>query len=153
MNPSGLPRPPERGGPGDGERERTGTIDGPDQPLSLSATLVFEQSYGPVEGDSASSTELFALLSALAGLPVTQSLAVTGAVNQRGDIQAIGGVNEKIEGFFDVRKARGLAGTQGVIIPAANVRDLMLRPDVVDAAGAAPFTFMRSRPSMREWNC
>jgi len=111
----------------------------PEQPLSLSASLVFEQSYGNVEGDSASSAELFSLLSALAEIPIAQSLAVTGSVNQHGDIQAIGGVNEKIEGFFDVCKARGLTGTQGVIMPAANVRDLMLRADVIDAVEAGTF--------------
>jgi lon-related putative ATP-dependent protease len=104
-----------------------------DQPLSLSASLVFEQSYGAVEGDSASSAELYALLSALSDLPLRQSLAVTGSVNQHGQTQAIGGVNEKIEGFFDLCKARGLTGTQGVVIPASNVRHLMLRHDVVEA--------------------
>jgi len=106
----------------------------PDMPLSLSASLVSEQSYGQVEGDSASSAELYALLSALSGIPVKQSLAVTGSVNQQGEIQAIGGVNEKIEGFFDVCKRRGLTGEQGVLIPAANVQNLMLRSDVVEAA-------------------
>ena len=111
----------------------------PEQPLSLTATLVFEQSYGLVEGDSASSAELFALLSALADLPIAQSFAVTGSVNQRGEIQAIGGVNEKIEGFFDVCRARGLTGMQGVIIPATNVRDLMLRADVVEAVREGQF--------------
>jgi lon-related putative ATP-dependent protease len=105
-----------------------------DLPLSLSASLVFEQSYGQVEGDSASSAELYALLSALAGTPIKQSLAVTGSVNQHGEIQAIGGVNEKIEGFFDICKARGLGGEQGVLIPASNVPNLMLRNDVVKAA-------------------
>ena len=109
-----------------------------DQPLSLSASLVFEQSYGAVEGDSASSAELYALLSALAGLPIKQTLAVTGSVNQHGQVQAIGGVNEKIEGFFDLCKARNLDG-QGVIIPASNVRHLMLRHDVVDAVQAGKF--------------
>ena len=104
-----------------------------DHPLSLSASLVFEQSYGAVEGDSASCAELYALLSALAELPIRQSLAVTGSVNQLGQVQAIGGVNEKIEGFFGLCKARGLTGAQGVIIPASNVRHLMLRQDVVDA--------------------
>jgi lon-related putative ATP-dependent protease len=111
----------------------------PDQPLSLSASLVFEQSYGGVEGDSASSAELYALLSALADVPIKQSFAVTGSVNQRGDVQAIGGVNEKIEGFFDVCNARGLTGKQGVLIPAANVKHLMLRQDVIDAAAAGKF--------------
>jgi lon-related putative ATP-dependent protease len=110
-----------------------------DHPLSLSASLVFEQSYGPVEGDSASSAELFALLSALSGLAVKQSLAVTGSVNQHGEIQAIGGVNEKIEGFFDLCKARGKLSGQGVIIPASNVRHLMLRRDVVEAVTAGNF--------------
>jgi lon-related putative ATP-dependent protease len=104
-----------------------------DLPLSLSASLVFEQSYGQVEGDSASSAELYALLSALARVPIKQSLAVTGSINQHGEIQAIGGVNEKIEGFFDICKSRGLSGEQGVLIPASNVPHLMLRKDVVDA--------------------
>ncbi len=110
-----------------------------ERPLSLSATLVFEQSYGGVEGDSASSAELYALLSAIADVPVRQALAVTGSVNQRGQIQAIGGVNEKIEGFFDVCRARSLTGEQGVLIPAANVDNLMLRRDVVEAAAAGQF--------------
>ncbi len=105
-----------------------------DQPLSLTASLVFEQSYGGVDGDSASSTELYALLSALAEAPIKQGLAVTGSVNQQGEVQAIGGVNEKIEGFFDLCQARGLTGDQGVLIPAANVKNLMLRGDVVEAA-------------------
>lgn len=109
------------------------------QPLSVSASLVFEQSYGIVEGDSASVAELCALLSALAGAPIKQSLAVTGSVNQRGQVQAIGGVNEKIEGFFDVCRARELTGHQGVLIPAANVKRLMLREDVVAAAAAGKF--------------
>jgi lon-related putative ATP-dependent protease len=111
----------------------------PDKPLSLSASLVFEQSYGGVEGDSASSAELYALLSALAEVPINQALAVTGSVNQRGEVQAIGGVNEKIEGFFDLCKARGLTGEQGILIPASNVKHLMLRRDVVEAAAAAKF--------------
>ncbi|MGB7217655.1 MAG: ATP-binding protein [Vicinamibacterales bacterium] len=111
----------------------------PDQPLSLSASLVFEQSYGMVEGDSASSAELYALLSALADAPVRQSIAVTGSINQRGDVQAIGGVNEKIEGFFDVCRSKGLTGDQGVLIPAANKRHLMLRADVVEAVAAGTF--------------
>jgi predicted ATP-dependent protease len=100
---------------------------------------VFEQTYGEVEGDSASLAELCALLSSLADAPVRQSLAVTGSVNQLGEVQAIGGVNEKIEGFFDVCRARGLTGEQGVIIPAANVPHLMLRDDVVEAAAAGRF--------------
>ncbi|MCB1472547.1 MAG: AAA family ATPase [Rhodobiaceae bacterium] len=105
----------------------------PDKPMSLSASLVFEQSYGGVDGDSASSAELYALLSALAEAPIRQDLAVTGSVNQFGEVQAIGGVNEKIEGFFDVCMARGLTGRQGVLIPKSNIKHLMLRPDVVEA--------------------
>ncbi len=105
-----------------------------DAPLSLSASLVFEQSYGGIDGDSASSTELYVLLSALSGIPIRQSLAVTGSVDQFGRVQAIGGVNEKIEGYFDVCRARGLTGEQGVLIPASNVKHLMLRADVVAAA-------------------
>jgi len=108
-------------------------------PLSLSARLVFEQSYGGIDGDSASSAELYALLSALAEVPLRQNLAVTGSVNQRGVVQPIGGVNEKIEGFFDVCEARGLTGDQGVLIPAANTDNLMLRPDVVAAVEAGQF--------------
>ncbi|CAG4884442.1 ATP-dependent protease La Type II [Georgfuchsia toluolica] len=108
-------------------------------PLSLSATLVFEQSYGPVEGDSASLAELCALLSVLAAAPIRQTLALTGSVNQFGQVQAIGGVNEKIEGFFDVCKARGLNGEQGVLIPQSNVKHLMLREDVVTACSAGEF--------------
>lgn len=110
-----------------------------ERPLSLSASLVFEQSYGGIEGDSASSAELYALLSAIAEVPLRQSLAVTGSVNQHGQIQAIGGVNEKIEGFFDVCRAKGLAGDQGVLIPASNVKHLMLRHDVVEAVEAGQF--------------
>ena len=105
-----------------------------DVPLALAATLVFEQSYGGVDGDSASAAELLALLSALSDQPIKQSLAVTGSVNQRGEVQAIGGVNEKIEGFFDICRARGLNEQQGVLIPKANVQHLMLREDVVEAA-------------------
>jgi lon-related putative ATP-dependent protease len=110
-----------------------------DKPLSLSARLVFEQSYEGVEGDSASSTELYAILSALSGLPINQALAVTGSVNQNGEVQAIGGVNEKIEGFFEVCKAKGLTGKQGVMIPASNVRNLMLKEEIVEAANARKF--------------
>jgi lon-related putative ATP-dependent protease len=110
-----------------------------ERPLALSASLVFEQTYGEVEGDSASSAELYALLSALADAPIRQSLAVTGSVNQHGEIQAIGGVNEKIEGFFDVCKTRGLNGEHGVLIPAANVKHLMLRHDVIEAVRAGQF--------------
>ncbi|MGC9522879.1 MAG: Lon protease family protein [Anaerolineae bacterium] len=104
-----------------------------EQPLSLSASLVFEQSYAGVEGDSASSAELYTLLSAISETPIRQNFAVTGSVNQKGEVQAIGGVNEKIEGFFDICKARGLTGNQGVLIPRSNVKHLMLRRDVVDA--------------------
>jgi len=110
-----------------------------DVPLALAATLVFEQSYGGVDGDSASAAELFALLSALAEQPIRQSLAVTGSVNQRGEIQAIGGVNEKIEGFFDICHARGLNEQQGVLIPKSNVQHLMLREDVVEAVKHGQF--------------
>ena len=111
-----------------------------DVPMSLAATLVFEQSYGGVDGDSASSTELYALLSALADVPIKQGLSVTGSVNQHGEIQAIGGVNEKIEGFFEICKTRGLTGDQGVLIPPANVKNLMLKPDVVEAARDGQFS-------------
>lgn len=108
-------------------------------PLTLSARLVFEQSYSEVEGDSASSSELYALLSSLAGLPIKQSLAVTGSVNQKGEIQAVGGINEKIEGFFELCRARGLSGEQGVIIPASNVPNLMLKESVVEAVRQGKF--------------
>jgi len=104
-----------------------------DKPLSLSASLCFEQSYTGVEGDSASSTELYAILSSLSDLPIRQDVAVTGSVNQKGEIQPIGGVNQKIEGFFDVCNAKGLTGTQGVMIPYQNIRNLMLREDVIKA--------------------
>jgi lon-related putative ATP-dependent protease len=110
-----------------------------DVPMSLWASLVFEQSYGGVEGDSASAAELFALLSALAELPIDQSWAVTGSVNQFGDVQAIGGVNEKIEGFFDICARAGLTGQQGVLIPASNVKHLVLRDRVVEAVKAGKF--------------
>jgi len=111
----------------------------PDTPLSLWASLVFEQSYSGVEGDSASLAELCALLSALAEVPLSQSFAVTGSVNQMGEVQAVGGINEKIEGFFDVCQAVGLTGRQGVIIPHSNQSSLMLRPDVVEAVAAGRF--------------
>ena len=112
-----------------------------DVPLSLAASLVFEQTYGGVDGDSASSAELYALLSALAEVPIRQSLAVTGSVNQRGEVQAIGGANEKIEGFFDICRKRGLDAAKGcgVLIPAANVQHLMLREDVSEAVAAGTF--------------
>ena len=110
-----------------------------ERPLSLSASIVFEQTYGPVEGDSASLAELCALLSSLSSLPLRQSLAVTGSVDQFGRVQAIGAVNEKIEGFFDICSKRGLNEKQGVLIPASNVPHLMLRRDVVEAAAAGNF--------------
>ena len=110
-----------------------------DTPLSLSASLCFEQSYGGVDGDSASSTELYALLSSLSGVPLEQGIAVTGSVNQRGEIQPIGGVNQKIEGYFQVCNQKGFTGTQGVMIPAGNVRNLMLHADVVDAVREGRF--------------
>ena len=112
---------------------------GEKQPLALSASLCFEQSYGEVAGDSASSTELFALLSRLANIPLRQDIAVTGSVNQWGEIQAIAGVNEKIEGFYDVCQVVGLTGKQGVLIPAANIRHLILRRDVVQAVADGKF--------------
>ena len=108
-------------------------------PLALAASLVFEQSYGGVDGDSASSTELYALLSALSEVPIRQSLAVTGSVNQLGEVQVIGGVNEKIEGFYDICAARGLTGEQGVLIPEGNVQHLMQRPDIVDSVREGRF--------------
>ena len=110
-----------------------------DKPITMSASICFEQSYSRVEGDSASSTEIYGLLSSLSGLPLRQDLAVTGSVNQKGEIQPIGGVNEKIEGFFDVCKAKGLTGKQGVMIPHLNMGDLMLRKDVVEAVKEGKF--------------
>jgi predicted ATP-dependent protease len=113
---------------------------GRDEPLSLQASIVFEQSYGQVEGDSASSAELYALLSSLAGLTVCQGIAVTGSVNQRGVVQAVGGVNEKIEGFFRLCRERGLTGRQGVLIPESNVRHLMLGGEVLEAVEGGRFS-------------
>jgi ATP-dependent Lon protease len=110
-----------------------------DKPMTLTASLAFEQSYSGVDGDSASSTEVYALLSSLVGVPLRQDIAVTGSINQNGEIQPIGGVNQKIEGFFDVCRARGLTGNQGVIIPQRNIEDLMLRKDVVEAVAAGKF--------------
>jgi lon-related putative ATP-dependent protease len=109
------------------------------KPLGLAARLVFEQSYSGVDGDSASSTELYAILSELSGIPVKQQYAVTGSVNQNGEVQAIGGVNEKIEGFFDVCKVKGFTGVQGVVIPESNAQNLMLREDIVEAVKAGEF--------------
>ncbi|MDI3338085.1 AAA family ATPase [Defluviimonas aestuarii] len=116
-----------------------------DAPMSLWASLVFEQSYGGVDGDSASAAELLALISSLSDTPIDQSLAITGSVNQFGDIQAIGGVNEKIEGFFDICAARGLTGRQGVLIPAANVKHLSLRLRVIEAVEAGQFRILPMR--------
>ena len=110
-----------------------------EKPLSFSASLAFEQSYSMIDGDSASSTELYAILSALADLPIRQAIAVTGSVNQKGEIQPIGGVNEKIEGFYRVCLEKGLTGDQGVLIPAANVENLMLCEEVVEAVEAGQF--------------
>jgi ATP-dependent Lon protease len=110
-----------------------------DKPLTMSASLAFEQSYSGVDGDSASSTEIYALLSSLSGVPIRQNIAVTGSVNQKGEVQAIGGVNQKIEGFYDCCKRKGLTGNQGVMIPERNLKDLMLRKDVVEAAGNGEF--------------
>jgi predicted ATP-dependent protease len=110
-----------------------------DIPLSLSARLVFEQSYQEVEGDSASSAELYTILSRLADMPIKQGVAVTGSVNQKGEVQAIGGLNEKIEGFFEVCRAKGLNGEQGVLVPSSNVRNLMLKEEVVAAIEAGNF--------------
>ena len=110
-----------------------------DKPMSLSASLCFEQSYSGVDGDSASSTEIYALLSALSGIPLRQDVAVTGSVNQQGDIQCIGGINEKIEGFFDTCRIKGFTGRQGVMMPQENVEDLMLRDEVLEAVAAGQF--------------
>ena len=112
---------------------------GEQRPLSMSASVTFEQTYGNVDGDSASSTELYALLSALSEVPIRQGIAVTGSVNQTGEVQSIGGATHKIEGFFDVCKAKGLTGEQGVVIPKDNVRNLMLRPEVVEAVREGAF--------------
>jgi len=110
-----------------------------EKPLSLSARLVFEQSYSGVDGDSASSTELYALLSALSGIPIKQGIAVTGSINQRGEVQVIGGVNEKIEGFFEVCQSKGLNGEQGVMIPFGNITNLMLKKPVLGAVTEGNF--------------
>jgi len=110
-----------------------------DKPLTLTASLAFEQSYAGVDGDSASSTEVYAILSSLSGLPLRQDIAVTGSVSQNGEVQPIGGVNQKIEGFFEVCRNRGLTGRQGVMIPHQNVGGLMLRKDVVEAVAAGKF--------------
>jgi len=108
-------------------------------PFSLTARLVFEQNYSGVDGDSASSTELYAILSALAGVAIRQNIAVTGSLNQKGDVQAIGGVNDKIEGFYEICKMRGLTGDQGVMIPSSNVENLTLREEIIDAMNQGLF--------------
>jgi len=110
-----------------------------DKPLTVSASIAFEQSYGGIDGDSASSTEVYALLSSLSGAPIKQGIAVTGSVNQKGEVQAIGGVNQKIEGFYDCCLKKGSNKNQGVIIPESNVKDLMLRKDVVEAVKKGQF--------------
>lgn len=112
---------------------------GQKSPLTLSASITFEQTYEEIDGDSASSTELFAIMSSLAGLPLEQGIAVTGSVNQHGEIQPVGGINRKIEGFFDICRTRGLTGKQGVIIPKSNVKNLILRNDVIDAVSQGKF--------------
>jgi predicted ATP-dependent protease len=110
-----------------------------DKPLNLTARLVFEQNYEGVDGDSASSTELYAILSALSGIPIKQHFAVTGSVNQKGEVQAIGGVNYKIEGFYEICKLKGLTGKQGVLIPRSNVQNLMLKEEIVEAVREGKF--------------
>jgi predicted ATP-dependent protease len=112
---------------------------GRDKPLSMSASIGFEQTYSEVDGDSASSTELYTLLSALSGLPIKQGIAVTGSVDQAGDVQAIGGATYKIEGFYQVCKAKGLTGEQGVMIPRDNIRNLVLNDELVEAVSAGNF--------------
>ena len=107
--------------------------------MTISASIAFEQSYGGVDGDSASSTEIYALLSSLSGIPIKQNIAITGSINQNGEVQAIGGVNEKIEGFYDCCRKIDLTGKQGVMIPETNVKDLMLRKDVVEAVKKEKF--------------
>jgi predicted ATP-dependent protease len=110
-----------------------------EHPLALSASIAFEQQYEEVDGDSASAAELYALLSSLTGIPLSQELGVTGSVNQQGEIQPVGAINEKIEGFYDACRIQGLTGRQGVLIPRANVRHLMLREDVVEAVRQGRF--------------
>ena len=111
----------------------------------MNISIAFEQSYGPVDGDSASSTELYSILSELSGAPVRQDIAVTGSVNQKGEIQAIGGANEKIEGFYDLCKAAGKLGTAGVLLPASNLQNLMLRPDVVESIKKGEFNIYSAK--------
>ncbi len=108
-------------------------------PFSLTASIAFEQSYGGVDGDSASCAEIYVILSSISGMPIRQSLAITGSVNQKGDVQPIGGVNDKIRGFYEVCKYKGLSGEQGVIIPAQNVKDLMLPDEIINDVKAGHF--------------
>jgi predicted ATP-dependent protease len=116
-----------------------GRIFAQNYPISVSISITFEQSYSGIEGDSASSTELYAIISSLSDIPIHQGIAVTGSVNQKGQIQAIGGVNQKVEGFFDVCLSKGLTGKQGVLIPRTNVKSLMLKKDVIDAVKNGEF--------------
>ena len=139
-----IQREAEMGGPihSKGVMILTGYLEGKyasDKPIAATATIAFEQLYEEVEGDSASSTELYVLLSALSGIPIRQEVAVTGSISQRGQVQPIGGVNRKIEGFFEVCKARGLTGSQGIMIPGTNVRHLMLKREVIDAVREGRF--------------
>jgi predicted ATP-dependent protease len=120
-----------------------GSVFAQHHPLSLAISITFEQSYSDIDGDSASSTELYAVLSSLSGIPIKQGIAVTGSVNQKGRVQVIGGVNQKVEGFFEVCREKGLTGEQGVIIPFSNVQNLMLRKDVVDAVRRKQFHVYR----------
>ena len=119
-------------------------------PLSLTASVCFEQLYNGVDGDSASSTELYAILSSLSGMPINQSIAVTGSVNQKGEIQPIGGVNDKIEGFFQVCKMRGLDGSHGVIIPKQNVMNLNLSDEVISAVKEKKFHIYAIKMCIRD---
>ncbi len=114
-----------------------------DKPLSLTANIAFEQSYSKIDGDSASSTELYAIISRLADLEINQGIAVTGSVNQKGEIQPIGGAKEKVEGFYEVCKQQGLTGDQGVILPEKNVDNLMLKDEVIDPSRQANSIFIR----------
>jgi predicted ATP-dependent protease len=120
-----------------------GSVFAQHHPLSLAISITFEQSYNDIDGDSASSAELYAILSSLSGIPIRQGIAVTGSVNQKGRVQVIGGVNQKVEGFFEVCREKGLTGEQGVIIPFFNVQNLMLRKDVVDAVRKDQFHVYR----------
>jgi predicted ATP-dependent protease len=110
------------------------------KPLSLSASIAFEQNYGGIDGDSASAAEIYVLLSAISHTPITQQIAITGSMNQKGDIQPIGGVNDKITGYYEICKARGFTGNQGVIIPEQNVNDLMLSEDIIESVRKNEFS-------------